>query len=227
MKRPAAVLFDCDGVLTDSEEATLHLLSRDLAPRGRVLTIDQLQQDYMGGTMEDIGQRLRASGLALPPDWVAGIYARMEAMLAAGTPLMPGVPELLDRLDRAGIPYAVGSNGTLRKMEITLGQHGLLPRFRAVLSGQALGRPKPAPDVYLAAAAACGAAPAECVVIEDSPAGARAALAAAIPCRGFAPHGPHTPPARQMAALGVPLFHHMNDLPALLGLPPSSPPSSL
>ena len=142
----------------------------------------------------------------------------MYALLASGTPLMPGVLAVFDALDAAGIPFAVGSNGTPEKMQITLGQHGLMPRFRAVLSGQAMGRPKPAPDLYLAAAAACGAEPATCVVIEDSATGAQAALAAGIPCLGFAPDGPDAPAARKIAALGVPLFHSMAELPARLGL---------
>jgi len=124
----------------------------------------------------------------------------------------------IDALDAAGIPYAVGSNGTARKMEISLGQHGLMPRFRAVLSGQAIGRPKPDPAIYLQAARACGADPTRCVVIEDSPSGAGAALAAGIPCLGYAGHGTDTPPARQLAALGVPLFARMDVLPGLLGL---------
>jgi HAD superfamily hydrolase (TIGR01509 family) len=142
----------------------------------------------------------------------------MYAMLEQGTPLIPGILPVLDALDAAGIPYAVGSNGTPEKMQITLGQHGLIPRFRAVLSGQAIGRPKPAPDLYLLAALQCGADPAACVVIEDSPAGAAAALAAGIPCLGFAPHGPDTPPARKMTNLGVPLFHRLQDLPSLFRL---------
>ncbi|GAB1361863.1 hypothetical protein MASR1M32_10990 [Rhodobacter sp.] len=139
-------------------------------------------------------------------------------MLARGVPLIPGIPALLDRLEAAGIPCAVGSNGAQEKMRITLGPHGLIPRFRALLSGRDFGRPKPAPDIYLAAAAACDAAPEDCVVIEDSPTGARAAIAAGIPCLGFAPHGPDAPQAQQMAALGIHLFADMADLPALLGL---------
>lgn len=218
MTRPAAVLFDCDGVITDSEGPTFDLLIADLARHGLPLSRHQLETDYIGGTIETVAERARASGAVLPGDWVARFYERMYAMLAEGTALIPGVVQVLDRLDAAGIPYAVGSNGPPEKMRISLGQHGLLPRFRAVLSGQALGRPKPAPDVYLAAAAACGADPAACVVIEDSSSGARAALAAGIPCLGFAPHGPEAPPARGLAALGLPLFHSMTDLPALLDL---------
>ena len=215
---PAAVLFDCDGVVVDSEGPTFDLLIEDLAAHGLVLTRHQLETDYIGGTIETVATRARAAGARLPQDWVARFYDRMYAMLAAGTPLIPGIVSVLDALDAAGIPYAMGSNGTLEKMSITLGQHGLLSRFRATLSGQALGRPKPAPDLYLAAAAACGADPAACVVIEDSATGARAALAAGIPCLGFAPHGPDAPPARAMAALGVPLFADMAGLPARLGL---------
>lgn len=218
MSRPAAVLFDCDGVITDSEGPTFELLIADLATRGLPLTLQQFETDYIGGTIETIAARARAAGAILPEGWVPMIYDRMYAMLAEHTALIPCILQVFDRLDAAGIPYAVGSNGPLEKMRISLGQHGLIPRFRAVLSGQALGRPKPAPDIYLAAAAACGADPAACVVIEDSPAGARAALAAGIPCLGYAGHGPDSSPVRQLAELGVPLFHTMADLPALLGL---------
>lgn len=218
MTRPQAVLFDCDGVIVDSEGPTFDLLIEDLATHGLRLTRQQLETDYIGGTIETVAARVRAKGTPLPADWVAQFYDRMYAMLAQGTPLVSGILTVFDALDAAGIPYAVGSNGTPEKMEISLGQHGLIPRFRAVLSGQAMGRPKPDPAIYIQAARACGADPAACVVIEDSPSGARAALAADIPCLGYAGHGPDTPPARQLAALGVPLFARMEDLPGLLGL---------
>lgn len=213
-----AVLFDCDGVIIDSEGPTCALLLDDLAARGLTLTLHQLESDYLGGTIETVADRARLAGAVLPESWVADFYMKMYAMLERDAPLIPGILAVLDALDRAGIPCAVASNGTLQKLQITLGQHDLIPRFRAVLSGQAINRPKPAPDVYLAAAAACGAAPADCVVIEDSPAGARAALAAGMPCLGYAALGPDTPQARQLAALGVPLFANMAELPARLGL---------
>lgn len=216
--RPQAVLFDCDGVIVDSEGPTFDLLIADLAAHGLRLTRQQLETDYIGGTIEIIAGKIRAGGTALPETWVQDFHQRMYALLAQGTPLVSGILTVFDALDAAGIPYAVGSNGTARKMEISLGQHGLIPRFRAVLSGQAIGRPKPDPAIYLQAARACGAEPARCVVIEDSPSGAGAALAAGIPCLGYAGHGPDTPPARQLAALGVPLFARMDDLPGLLGL---------
>lgn len=218
MTPPQAVLFDCDGVIVDSEGPTFDLLIQDLALHGLHLTRHQLESDYIGGTIETVAQKVRAGGTALPEDWVARFYDQMYALLAEGIALVPGVVQVFDALDAAGIPYAVGSNGTPHKMQITLGQHGLIPRFQAVLSGQAIGKPKPAPDLYFAAAAACGADPDRCVVIEDSPSGARAALAAGIPCLGFAAQGPDAPPARRLTALGVPLFSGMDELPGLLGL---------
>ena len=218
MTRPAAVLFDCDGVIVDSEGPTLDLLRADLAVHGLALTRHRLESDFIGGTIETVALRATAAGARLPQGWVADFYARMNAMLAIGVPLVPGILDVFDRLDAAGIPFAVGSNGPDEKLRISLGQHGLIPRFRGVFSGQAISKPKPAPDIYLSAAAACGVLPQACVVIEDSPTGARAALAAGIPCLGFAADGPDTPSARGLSALGVPLFHQMSELPALIGL---------
>lgn len=218
MTRPAAVLFDCDGVIIDSEHLTATLLRNDLARHGLPLTLHEFEASYIGGTIETVADRARLAGAILPDGWVPDIYLRMNVMLARDAALIPGILTVFEALDRAGIPYAVASNGPPGKMQITLGKYGLIPRFRAVLSGQSIGRPKPLPDIYLAAAAACVAAPANCIVIEDSPTGARAALAAGIPCLGFAPEGPATPTARQLAALGIPLFADMASLPDRLGL---------
>ena len=212
---PKAVIFDCDGVVVDSEGPTLVMLRDDLARHGLDLTIAELEAGYVGGTVETCGIKARAAGATLPDGWAADFYSRMYAMLREHTPLIPGILTVLDALDAAGIPFAMGSNGTPEKMQITLGQHGLVDRFRGHLySGQALGRPKPAPDLYLHAATQLGIAPADCVVIEDSAAGARAARAAGMRCMGYAPHG-H---ADRLAAEGAIPFTRMDDLPRLLGL---------
>jgi HAD superfamily hydrolase (TIGR01509 family) len=171
---------------------------------------------FTGGTIASLFRTARDLGARLPDDWVADFYERLYARLAEGTTLIPGILGVLDALDAAGIPYAVGSNGSDRKMQVTLGQHaGLIERFRGRLfSGQTLGAPKPAPDLYLHAARALGRAPAECVVIEDSRTGARAAAAAGIRCYGYVPHGD----GAVMAAEGAIPFRRMADLPGLLGL---------
>lgn len=216
--RPEAVLFDCDGVVVDSEGPTLALFVEELAAHGLPLSLASFEEDYLGQTVEMVAAQASRAGARLPDGWVAHFYGRMNALLRAGVPLVPGVLGVMDRLDAAGVPFAMGSNGSLAKMEITLGQHGIAARFRAVLSGQALGAPKPAPDVYLAGAAACGVRPGGCVVIEDSAQGARAGLAAGMRVLGYAAHGAETATARTLLGLGVPLFHRMDELPGLLGL---------
>ena len=97
-----------------------------------------------------------------------------------------------------------------------MGQHpGLIPRFGGrIYSAQTLGAPKPAPDVYLHAAAVMGVAPADCVVVEDSVSGLKAAVAAGMRCYGFAPDDD----GAKLAADGAVVFHDMADLPGLLGL---------
>lgn len=213
--RPAAVIFDCDGVVVDSEHPTLVMLRDDLERYGLCLTLEALEAGYIGGTVETVAAKARANGARLPEGWVADFYGRMYAMLRAHVPLVPGVVGVLDALDSAGIPYAMGSNGTPEKMAITLGQHGLVERFRGHLySGQALGRPKPAPDLFLHAAGRLGVSPKDCVVIEDSPAGARAARAAGMRCHGYAPKGVHP----GLEAEGAILFNRMEDLPGILGV---------
>lgn len=211
--RPAAVIFDCDGVVVDSEHPTLVMVRDDLERYGLPLTLEELEAGYIGGTVETVAQKARANGAQLPENWVSDFYERMYAMLRAHVPLIPGILGVLDALDSAGIPYAMGSNGTPEKMQITLGQHGLVERFRGHLySGQALGRPKPAPDLYLHAAVRLGVPAADCVVIEDSAAGARAARLAGMRCYGYAPKGVH--PA--LVAEGAVLFGNMGDLPGIL-----------
>lgn len=213
---PAAVLFDCDGVLVDSEDIAFDLLMDEFASYGLTLPRARMEAEVLGLTMAGVADRARALGAALPGDWVERFYVRLYARLEQGTPLVPGILEVLDRLDAARIPYAVGSNGSDRKMEITLGQHpALWARLQGrMFSGQTLGTPKPLPGLWLHAARALGADPARCTVVEDSPTGARAARAAGMRCLAYAPHGD----GARMIAEGAEPFRAMADLPRLLGL---------
>ena len=213
---PAAVLFDCDGVLVDSEGIGFDLLDGDFRRFGHPMPRDEMERRFIGGTIHGLWTRAREAGIPLPDGWVDDFYGRLYARLEEGTPLIPGVEAVLDRLDATGIPYAVGSNGTTRKMQITLGQHpSVLRRLDGRLfSGQELGCPKPDPGLYLHAARALGADPARCVVVEDSATGARAARAAGMRCLGFAAHGD----GAALAAEGAEIFRDMADLPVRLGL---------
>ena len=216
MTRPAAVIFDCDGVLVDSEGPALDLLGADLARHGLPMSRAEMDRLFVGGTIAGAGAMARDLGATLPEGWVADFYARLYARLAAGTPLIPGILQVLEALDAAGIPYAVGSNGSMEKMRITLGQHpDLLARVQGRLfSGPALGMLKPEPGLYLAVATALGVAPSDCVVIEDSRTGCIAARRAGMRCMGFAPHGD----GAGLAAEGARVFHGMGDLPGVLGI---------
>lgn len=213
---PRAVIFDCDGVVVDSEGPTFALLGQELAHHGLPLSLPEMEQLFLGGTVAGVFTKARALGATLPDDWVAAFYERLYARLGQGTALIPGILTVLDALDAAGIPYAIGSNGSARKMEVTLGQHpGLTERFKGhIYSAYSVAAPKPAPDLYLHTARALGVTPADCVVVEDSAAGAEAARRAAICCMGYAPHGE----GEGLRAAGATVFTDMADLPALLGL---------
>lgn len=210
---PRAVLFDCDGVVVDSEPLMNAMLQKDFARHGLVLDDAGLER-MLGGVLSDVADRARGLGARLPPDWVDAFYEQLYAELAKGVPLIPGVVDVLDALDAAGIPYGIGSNGSDAKLKTTLSQHpAVAARFGAVLSGQTLGRPKPAPDLYLAVARELQVDPEMCVVVEDSPTGARAAAAAGMRCYGYLPDL-----SGKLAAEGAIEFSRMQELPALLGL---------
>jgi HAD superfamily hydrolase (TIGR01509 family) len=213
--RPKAVIFDCDGVVVDSEPLAFALLAQDLSAHGFVISQAEMEAELLGRTMTGVHARAVELGARLPDTWVAAFYAKLYAELARGVALIPGILALLDTLDAAGIPYAIGSNGSPEKIGISLGHYpGLQARFKGgVFSGQMMPQPKPAPDLYLHAANAMQVAPADCVVVEDSPTGARAALAAGMRCFGLAPHG-HA----ELAAAGATVIPRLDDLPALWGL---------
>jgi HAD superfamily hydrolase (TIGR01509 family) len=213
--RPDGVIFDCDGVLVDSETVAFDQMEADLAIHGPGITRAQMEADLFGLTLAGVAAKATTLGAHLPKDWIEDFYARLYAKLEQGISLVPGVLTVLDALDAAKIPYAIGSNGSPRKMEITLGQHpGLIERFQGrIFSGQETPRPKPFPDLFLKAAASMNVAPKACVVIEDSPTGARAARAAGMRCFGYAPHG-----IAALQAEGAVTFTRMADLPSLLSL---------
>lgn len=210
------VLFDCDGVLVDSEPLTEGVICADLARYGLALTPAQFSHHFLGGTMMGVAARARELGADLPDTWVDDVYAKMFEVLKAQVTAIDGIDYVLDALDLARIPFAVGSNGPHRKMEITLGRTGLTHRFAGrIYSREDVLRPKPAPDVYLKAANDAGIPPERCVVIEDSSNGAKAGQAAGMTVFGFAAD---TDRAR-LAPFCDHIFDHMHQLPALLSLP--------
>ncbi|MBW4706435.1 HAD family phosphatase [Roseobacter sp. YSTF-M11] len=212
---PDLVIFDCDGVLVDSEPLTNVVIRDNLLRHGLDISLDRIVDLFVGGTMSGVMTTARGMGADLPGDWLDSIYSDIFEVLAAKVEPVPGAAAVLDVLDVAGIPYAVGSNGPHRKMEITLGRTGLLERLRGrVYSREDVINPKPAPDVYLKAASVAGISPHRCVVIEDSASGARAGRAAGMYCMGYVAV---SDPDRLAPICDV-LFASMHDVPTLLGL---------
>ena len=211
-----AILFDCDGVLVDSEATAFDLLSTDLADYGLHLTRAEMEVRFLGGTIGGLFKTARELGADLPDDWVDTFYTRLYAQLAAGTALIDCAAEVLETLAAKGLLFAVGSNGSDQKMRITLGQH---PRVMAhfnghLYSGQSLGCPKPDPGLWLHAATAIGVAPGDCVVVDDSPTGCLGAVRAGIRCLGLAEHDD----GARLAAVGAEVIHSLRDIPLRLGI---------
>ncbi len=176
------VIFDNDGVLVDSESLSSSTLARVLNGFGVPATPAQCRRDFTGFPVTLVRTVVEARMRAVLPVSFEAVYAG-ELAEVFGHELGPsaGVPALLDVLDERGIAYCVASNGTRQRLEMSLRAAGLLARFAGRLfSVEQVARPKPAPDLFLAAAGTLGIAPAECLVVEDTPTGIAAANAAGM-----------------------------------------------
>ena len=215
MRKFDMVIFDCDGVLVDSEPITNRAMQRNLASYGLELTLEEVMGSFVGGTIFGVCEKAKSMGADLPETWVEDFYQEMFEALRDTVEAIPGAAAVLDGLDAAGIIYAVGSNGPHEKMRITLTRTGLRERLEGrIYSREDVANPKPAPDVYLKAAADAGVPPARCVVIEDSASGAKAGKAAGMTVFGFAAETP----ADRLEPICDLVFEDMHDLPGLLGL---------
>lgn len=206
------VIFDCDGVLVDSERITNQVLVEMLGELGLQLTLDDMFEQFVGHSMSQCLSRIADLLGRRPPDDFLAIYrTRTRAALESNLLAVPGVE---DALDSISLPYCVASSGDHEKMRSTLGITGLWPRFEGrIFSVAEVSNPKPAPDVFLHAASSCGVSPADCVVVEDSPTGVAAAVAAGMTVLGFSAS---TPAHRLRAAGAHHIFARMSDLPGLL-----------
>lgn len=214
--RPAAVLFDCDGVLADSEGLVNGLVARDLSARGWPMTGAEAAEHFLGMALPDMVPVIEGRVGPLPPGWGQKLSAHIAAHLLDALEPVPGAPAAVRAVVAAGIPVAVASNAGRGELAAKLARLGLAELFAAgrVFSFEDVARPKPAPDIYLAAARACGAAPGGCVVVEDSLLGVRAGVAAGCRVLGLA----RASDASVLAAAGAAPFASMEALPGLLGL---------
>jgi HAD superfamily hydrolase (TIGR01509 family) len=187
--RLPAIIFDCDGVLIDSEGLASRVEAELLKELGLDLSVEETQSLFLGKTVDGVLDVIAARtgerpGSVFTYNWA---FATAHAFMHELKPVA-GVRELADELRRRGHPLAVASQSPLARVRLSLEVAGLADLFgEHVYVTSMVARPKPAPDIYLLAATRLGAQPADCVVIEDSPAGAAAARAAGMRALGYAP----------------------------------------
>jgi HAD superfamily hydrolase (TIGR01509 family) len=217
VRRFELVIFDCDGVLVDSERLIVRLEAEICRERGWPLTEEDVIREFVG--LSDAAMRARLSelvGVELAEDWDVEYTDRYRRALAEDAEAVAGVAAAIDMIEQAGLLTCVASSGSHEKMSLTLGKTGLLERFEGRIFSAAdpeVERGKPAPDLFLYAAARMGVAPHRCAVVEDSPFGLTAALDAGMSAFGFAGG---IMPASRLAIEGVTVFESMADLAPLV-----------
>lgn len=206
------VIFDCDGVLVDSEAITSRVFAKMLNELGLTVTIDDVFDRFVGRSMTQCLLIIEGLlGRPVPQDFVAEYHGRSAVALKSELRAVPGIEATLQAIH---LPYCVASNGSHEKMQTTLGITGLLPKFKdRLFSVSEVARGKPYPDLFLYAAGKFGAAPAACAVIEDTPTGVTAGVAAGMTVYGYCAH---TPVRRLIEAGAHHTFDSMSDLPGLL-----------
>jgi HAD superfamily hydrolase (TIGR01509 family) len=212
------VIFDCDGVLIDSEALCDRVVSAELHRAGWDLSPAECHHLFLGLTFPDTQRAAEAHlGVSLGPHWVEQLVQRVTEVMAAEAEPIPNARDALLATTALGLPFRIASNSSHPEMAAKFARAGLTDlvqgRIHSAYDMIAQGKQgKPAPDLFLAAAAAEPVPPANCVVIEDSLPGVQAAIAAGMTCLGFSPEsdGAHL---RRAGALP---FATMSALPDLL-----------
>jgi HAD superfamily hydrolase (TIGR01509 family) len=206
------VIFDCDGVLVDTERIAVRIDVAVLAELGWKMSEAEVIERFMGKSDDAMTREIEAhTGRKLPESWEAPFRHLYREAFAAELQPVPGVVEALDAIT---LPTCVASSGTHEKIRYTLGLTGLYDRFAGrIFSVDDVRRGKPAPDLFLHAAGRMGAAPERCAVVEDSPYGVQAARAAGMRAFGYAGG---LVPRRALEGPNTVLFDDMRDLPRLL-----------
>lgn len=214
--RLPAIIFDCDGVLVDSEYLSSRVEAEILRDLGLDLTLDEVHEMFLGktvdGVLEIIGQRAgKKPDAGFTYNWA---FATAFAFMRELKPI-EGIRAALETFALRGHRMAVASQSPLARVRMSLAIAGL-DRFFGdnICVTSMVARPKPAPDIYLFAANRLGAAPGECVVVEDSPAGAASAKSVGMRAIGYAP----AETLEAMRASGAEVIRSMDELPGLIAV---------
>lgn len=209
------VIFDCDGVLVDSERLAIAVEVEVLSDLGWEITPEEIVERFLGISDADyLAQIEEHLGIALPSSWLADNAPRYEAAYRRELAAVEGIVSALDEIEEIGLTTAVASSGTPEKLAFTLAHTDLIERFEGrIFSAVEVERGKPAPDLFLHAARSLSVDPERAAVVEDSPAGLAGALAAGMwPIAyesGLVPHD-------RLALPGVTVIDDMRRLPAVL-----------
>ena len=211
-----AVLFDCDGVLVDSEPITIGVLRDLLQDLGWTLTQQECMQLFVGKSVKDEIELIRQhTGHTVNDAWLATFWEQRNLALTQRLTAIPGAADAVRATHAQWQGRIACASGADRgKVELQLLKVGLMPYFEGrIFSGHEVPRSKPFPDVYLAAAAALDARPGACAVVEDTVTGVEAGVAAGATVFGYAPDGQGD---ALLAAGASRVFTHMADLPTML-----------
>jgi HAD superfamily hydrolase (TIGR01509 family) len=210
------VIFDCDGVLVDSEVISNEVLARMLTREGLPTTLREARRDYQGLLLTDIQGRVEAKlGRSLPQGWLPEYERERAEAFRHGLEPVTGAAEAVRRVKAAGLKVCVASQGALEKTRMTLGLTGLRDLFPpdALFSAHDVPCPKPDPALFQHAAATMNVKPSACVVIEDTPSGVMAAVAAGMRAVGYAADSDE----RALRDAGAEIIRSLNNLSKLLG----------
>jgi HAD superfamily hydrolase (TIGR01509 family) len=212
MKDTEFVIFDNDGVLVDTELAANAVLAELLSSYGLPTTVEDSLRLYLGTSLSYVRSAAeRRLGQALPLTFEADYHSRLFQALRDGPTPIPGVREALENL---GLEFCVASSGSPERIERTLRMAGLWELFSdRAFSAESVGASKPAPDLFLHAAAEMGVEPANCIVVEDSAWGIQAANSAGMTSWGFA----HRTPADRLSEATGGILRTMSDLGSIRG----------
>lgn len=184
------VIFDCDGVLVDSEGLSNRAVAEEVSKLGWAMDEAESMRHFVGFRLESMPPVIAAQiGRPVPDGWVETLRQRLIETLAAELELVPGATAVLEAVSEMGLPIRVASNSSMREMSVKFERTGLTHLLDRAHSADDVAHGKPAPDVFLHAAAAQGVEPGACVVIEDSLPGTQAAVAAGMAVLCLVPHG--------------------------------------
>ncbi len=215
MKKPGCIIFDCDGVLVDSEVIGVKVLLDMASQYGVTMDLQEAVEEFSGIRLKEGIKMLQQKATSpFPEDFEQAFRTRSYEIFKTEMRPVRGIKEILDSLT---IPFCVASSGPIEKMKLNLSITGLLPYFeegKRIFSGYEINSWKPDPGIFLHAAKAMGFTPDDCVVIEDSKAGVIAAHRGGFRVFGYAK--PFN--GDELRKEGANVFYDMKDLPSLLSL---------